>query len=158
MSVDIFKSLVRISPLIKKDILVYIFFILPLLSCADVVDPPCLDSPKGEEISLKKSQTISYCKENISISFVDVLNDSRCPSNVTCIWAGFVQVKLDIQGISGESTIELATEPNSYGISSQVDFEGLSIKLVDVSPYPAINVKINPDEFRAILLIEKVGS
>lgn len=67
-------------------------------------------------------------------------------------------MKLDIQGVNGESTIELATEPNSYGISNQTEFEGISIKLVDVTPYPAINVKINPDEFRAILLIEKVGS
>ena len=141
-----------------KKFLVYILFILPLVSCAENNDPVCLNSPQGEEISIKKSQTISYCKENISISFLEVVNDSRCPSDVTCVWAGFVEVKLDIQGINDGFIINLATGPNPNGIASQVEFEDISIKLVDVIPYPATNVKINPNEIRTILIVEKSGA
>ncbi len=56
-------------------------------SFAQESSPPKL----GEEFELAVHQTAQITDENISITFQEVLEDSRCPVDVTCIWAGLAK-------------------------------------------------------------------
>ncbi|WP_075351810.1 hypothetical protein [Algoriphagus marinus] len=133
-----------------------LFSILLFFSCAE--DPACIDNKIGEEISIQVFDTAAYCSENLSITFNAYPNDSRCPSDVTCIWAGFVEVELLINQKGKESMLKLSTEPNVSGLPVQNKVGDYSIKLIDVTPYPATNVRIDPNQFRVVLLVEKASS
>jgi hypothetical protein len=134
-------------------------FLVPFLlffSCAE--DPECVDAAIGEEISIQVFDTVSYCNQDLSLTFNAYPNDSRCPSDVTCIWAGFVEVELLINQKGKESVLKLSTEPNASGLPVQAKVGEYNIKLIDVIPYPAINVRIDPNQFRVVLVVEKTSS
>ena len=57
-----------------------------------------------------------------------------------------------------ESNLKLSTDPNVSGIPVQATVGEYSIKLIDVMPYPATNIRINPNQFKVILLVEKASS
>lgn len=50
----------------------------------------------GESFWLGMGESAHVKGEELSLRFQDVLNDSRCPPNVQCIWAGEVQLTLDV--------------------------------------------------------------
>lgn len=79
---------------------------------------------------------------NISLTGWAVTEDSRCPSDVQCIQAGRVKVALRMFSSSGTSTIS-EIEPGN-----QVAFEGVNIKLEEVSPYPVSTRKTADGEYR----------
>lgn len=74
-------------------------------------------------------------------------NDSRCPSDAVCVWAGDAAVALDVSGADGvgnrTDTLYLRRQPTgvTYGL--------YRIDLVDVQPYP---VSTKPDAARVVTL------
>ncbi len=64
---------------------------------------------------------------NVTVSPTEVVSDSRCPSDVVCIWAGTVEVRatLATQVAHGEQVLTLG-EPKEFG-----DYK---ITLIGVSP------------------------
>ncbi len=64
---------------------------------------------------------------NVTVSPQKVVSDSRCPSDVTCVWAGTVEVKtiLSTQVAHGEHVLTLG-EPQVFG-----DY---TVTLVEVTP------------------------
>lgn len=133
--------------------LLSIFF---LFSCAE--EPICMDRELGEQITIQVFDTATYCDENLSITFNDYPNESRCPTDVTCVWAGFVEVELLINENGKESILKLSSEPNVSGIPVEAKVGDYNIKLIDVTPYPATNIRIDPNQFKVILLVEKASS
>ena len=87
----------------------------------------------------------------MKVRFVAVTEDSRCPRDATCIWAGEVKVQLEIQ--------------QSSQVASQVEIlEGGStvagvyrVTLVRVEPQPVSTARIAPQDYRATLKIDKAG-
>lgn len=76
--------------------------------------------------------------DDLSIAFESVTEDSRCPCEAQCIWAGEIGVKIKME--TNETTLtKLFTlegfEGDSGGIF-ETDFEGYHVKLKDVLPYP----------------------
>jgi hypothetical protein len=65
-----------------------------------------------------------------------VTEDSRCPSDVTCIQAGRATIGLNI----GSVTAELE-------IGQTIEVGGFSITLVDVLPYPISTYKTQDNEY-----------
>lgn len=139
-----------------KTAMIFLFCSILFFSCTEVSD--CLDTSIGEEITIQVFDTATYCNENLSITFNSYPNESRCPSDVTCVWAGFVEVELLINEKGKESILKLSTEPNVSGIPVQAKVGNYSIKLIDVTPYPATNIRIDPNQFKVILLVEKASS
>ncbi|MGA8852993.1 MAG: hypothetical protein WB492_02335 [Christiangramia sp.] len=83
---------------------------------------------------------------NKSMKFKEVVSDSRCPKNVTCVWAGEVKVLVEFfeNGVyKGDKII------SNSGISIAEFFEAekLDIMGFSVSPYPVTARKIKPEEY-----------
>ena len=55
-----------------------------------------------------------------------MVNDSRCPANAQCVWAGEVRVGLVLQAKGETSRFELATMTASKAIAQGYQFELLS--------------------------------
>jgi hypothetical protein len=92
-----------------------------------------------------------YHSSDNSLNFtITEINDSRCPSDVVCIWAGKVDVKIKVESpVAG--TITLSTYDNP------VDTVGnYSFKIIDVSPYPISTKTIKLEDYVVLLSIEKL--
>ena len=50
----------------------------------------------GEQFQLKVNQIAILKSDNIEIKFLNVTNDSRCPSDVTCVWEGEVKISVNV--------------------------------------------------------------
>ncbi len=87
--------------------------------------------------------------ENKSIQFKKVISDSRCPKDVTCIWAGEAKVVIAVLE-NGKITEEKIVTLNGQ---SKIDlsFLGLkdvfSLKALDLIPYPVSTRKIKDSEY-----------
>jgi len=108
----------------------------------------------GQEFSLRIGQTAQIENEPLAIRFNGVAGDSRCPRNVTCVWAG--EVKCDVtvtyQGISSNITL---TQPGLTEPPSET-YKGYKL-IFSVQPYPETPKQISTSEYRLILTVEKVS-
>jgi len=86
-----------------------------------------------------------------SVRFVGVIEDSRCPRDTTCIWAGEVKVEIEFLERSKVS------KQMELKLGESADAAGLHVTLVDVEPQPASNVRISAQGYRATMVVEKVG-
>jgi len=89
-----------------------------------------------------------YHSADNSLKFkITEINDSRCPSDVVCIWAGKADVKIEVESpVTG--TIVLSTYDNP------VDTVGnFSFKIIDVLPYPISTKAIQLEDYNVTLKI-----
>ena len=101
----------------------------------------------------------TYHIQDVQITFSDVLSDSRCPEDVTCVWAGEVAVLVDItrDNVLLEQK-KLVFEP---GKTSDKDFGILfsskyaSVKALAVMPSLSSNKKTEKEAYYLQLEITK---
>ena len=107
----------------------------------------------GEEFSLRIGQTASITKENLEIRFAEVVEDSRCPRNVICVWAG--RVSCIVQLTNSDSCYKMVlTEPGlaeQYAKETYKDYQFA----FHVEPYPEAGRNIAEKEYRLLLVIGK---
>ena len=109
-----------------KKYLIYISLITVLVlisSCAQVQDKDTKDTIidasfgaistyLGAEFELKVNQEAVINSENIRIKFLEILEDSRCPRDVQCIWAGQIKILINIMKNNQDmGNFELAINP-----------------------------------------------
>lgn len=101
----------------------------------------------NEEFEMTLGEEVRIGREGIQVEFVDVLEDSRCPSDVTCVWAGNgkVQIRFD------RNNIQL----NTYLEPQEVSIENVNIQLVSLEPYPEEPRQFEKEEYKVRLLITK---
>ena len=115
-------------------------------------------SIKGTQFQLKVNQTISSLESNsIKVKFLNVTADSRCPSDVTCIWQGEVKIVVNIiKNNQALSDFSLTSRAGDKDLATQV-FDGYSIQVVKVEPYPTSGKKISLSDYVATFVISKSG-
>ena len=73
-------------------------FVLLILAACSSTTGPAPSAPLNQDVRIKYGETILFA--NYPVTFVEV-EDSRCPSTVTCAWAGDAAVSLRAESISG---------------------------------------------------------
>jgi hypothetical protein len=108
----------------------------------------------GHEFKLTPGQQASLKGTKLRITFMNVKDDSRCPKDVTCVWAGNAAVRVWVTNGRGGKTLTVNTGKSST-LSDEAEFKGYKIKLVELSPYPDSKHKIAPSDYTATLLVSK---
>jgi hypothetical protein len=107
------------------------------------------------QVQLKINQTAFIEPNHLKVSLVKVFADSRCPSNVACIWAGQVSVQVNISKNDIDlGMLDLVSSSNPSP-SSIKTVAGYSIRVVEVNPEPKQNQRNNPSDYTVILVISK---
>lgn len=92
----------------------------------------CTSSP-SEPVSADGTRTLRFgatvTVAGKPISFTDI-TESRCPKDVTCVWAGDAAVRLESAGEA------LVLHTNGSAGPSEGKLAGLTITLVEVKPEP----------------------
>jgi hypothetical protein len=107
----------------------------------------------GDEVSLSTGQTAAFKGEPLKIKFIDVASDSRCPTGVTCIWAGEVKCDVEITNVEGVEPQTLVQSGGSSGFAS-LNYKEYRIDF-DVQPYPAAGKEIAGGDYRLKLKVTK---
>jgi hypothetical protein len=135
--------------------------VLCLLAFAAIVltAPGCgrSDYPRvrlNEEFSLSVGQRASIEGEGLEVRFNEVIEDSRCPRGVTCIWAGRASCALELAH-KGPSYRIVLTEPGLTDEYAKETYEGYEL-VFHVTPYPEAGTQIAKDAYRLHLIISKL--
>ncbi|MDD5321662.1 MAG: hypothetical protein PHD43_13825 [Methylococcales bacterium] len=108
-----------------------------------------------KEFSLGIGQTVSIEGEKLVIKFKAVLEDSRCPVNVVCVWAGNGKVEFEILDIDGQNkTVILNTEEEPRGTT----LKGHKLTLISLNPPRIDGVSISPGDYSVTLRVERKSS
>ena len=90
------------------------------------------------------------------IKFKKVVSDSRCPKNVTCVWAGEVKILIEFYE-DGKLKGEKIVAGSNNSISEFFKNEEIEISQLNVYPYPETSSKILPEEYSvSIQISEKI--
>lgn len=90
--------------------------------------------------------------DDYEIIFSEVLEDSRCPIDVTCIWEGCASIKLDVKNEKKIQEIILAT-----GERTTAYFDSYEISMVNILPYPISTKTVSTEEYSAIISISNIS-
>jgi hypothetical protein len=117
---------------------------LVLKGCTPHPTEASLDS----DFVLAIGQSVHLAGTSTTVTFEAVPQDSRCPTNVQCVWAGNAEVRLRIA--TGNSRVETSlntgVEPRSASAA------GVQIELVEVTPAPVAGSPAIPaGDYRARL-------
>jgi len=98
------------------------------------------------EATLALGETAVF--EGLTVTPLQVVEDSRCPIDVQCIQAGTVRVQVEI--VSG-----MGTSTDTIALGSHVTTEAQRITLTDVSPGRRSTADIASGDYRITLKVEK---
>jgi hypothetical protein len=107
----------------------------------------------NDTIELSYKKCVYEPEDQFYICLDSVLNDSRCPTGVMCIWEGNAEVKLKFEKVN-ENPVYFNLNTNLRFTRDTV-IDGYSISLIDLSPYPEIGVKHSPTLYKASLIIKR---
>lgn len=112
-----------------------------------------IDERSDSLAALPTEVTLQYGQDRrvdgmLRLSFSDVLEDSRCPVDVTCVWAGNAKVQVGI-GLGTGPTHPL--ELNSTLEPRAVDWNAVRVTLLAVTPEP-VSTESSPLEAYAVRL------
>ena len=107
-----------------------------------------------ETLVLKAGQQKRSKLSGLTVKFVSVTEDSRCPVGTNCVWAGNAKISVRVSKNGHTRTVDLNTNVRD----NAVIVEGYSIKLIRLTPEPRSNVRINRNGYQATLEMEKLTS
>jgi len=111
-----------------------------------------VNAQTAQQVSVRVKTQKSVMRDRLRIKFTAV-EDSRCPADTNCIWAGNAKVTIQVTNRRGKTqTFDLNTNLDA----KSVEFDGYEITLGDVTPYPRSNVRLDPNGYTARLTVRKL--
>lgn len=110
-----------------------------------------LDTP----FRLKIGQTGIIKGEDIEIKLLNVTEDSRCPSDVECIWAGRATVSVNVIRSGRDGGSFNLTLGSPYEALASKSLDGYSLRLDKLEPYPISRQRIELSDYVATLIMQK---
>lgn len=115
----------------------------------------------GEIIYFNEGENKFLKKYEMNVTFKGISEDSRCPKGVNCMWAGVAVAKVEVMGLATRPvTLNLASTDNkSRNYNTSAEFNGYTISLSDVNPYPeaAEGTKALSGKYKIGIVIKKAG-
>lgn len=117
-----------------------------LPGCSD--DPGQPSSGNAAELTLALGGSSTVPGTGIQVTFTEVLEDSRCPVDVTCFHAGNGQVLITAQAGEEDSRLVLNTTQGAR----TAEFGGRRFELVALAPEPDTR-RAPPPDYHATLRV-----
>jgi len=110
-----------------------------LLACS-ATRSQSVEASLGEEATLAIGATARWSPD-LSVRFVAVTEDSRCPTDITCVWAGQLKIQLAIS-VDGKTSTHALVE------SEHAVIDAYRITFVSGAPAAMAERKIAPGDYR----------
>jgi hypothetical protein len=123
-----------------------LFCLLLAAGCSSA--SPVRPTPVDASIVLAPGQTARVA-DDLSVGFVGVIGDSRCPADAICISAGEAIVRIDVAASTGQAQRDLRTG------GAPVLLGGVRLELLELAPYPLASRPTEPGDYRATLRVTR---
>jgi hypothetical protein len=131
---------------------------LALMSC-HIDEPARADVPAfnlNEPFTLAGGQEGLIASEKLRLGFAEVLEDSRCPTQVECFWTGQARIAVSVYPEASSSTkVEFNTNPAPGQTVEVAQVGPYSIELKSLDPYPQTPDAIAFEDYRATLVVRR---
>ncbi len=108
----------------------------------------------AQKINVLVGKQKKATRSKITVKFVSLIEDSRCPDDANCIHAGNARIKVTVskpgsRPITFEANTNLGEKGNIY--------EGYAIYLTNLTPIPSANVRINRNAYTATFSVSRLS-
>ncbi len=103
-------------------------------------------------VRLRAGQSARSPADRILITFDSVVEDSRCPQGVRCVWEGNAGIALSLKAPGGSAVVVLNT---STRFESRVSRLGFTIRLLEVSPLPEAEAPVAPADYMVTIEVTR---
>ena len=132
--------------------------VLALLGCqSQVAQADPIEAGVDQQFVLHGGQEVTIRGADLRLRFTDVLEDSRCPTEVECFWTGQARIAVEAESGQGAPTnLEFNTNPAPGQGKLTNDVGGYTVEFTSLDPYPK-----TPDDspgltdYSATLLVRK---
>ena len=105
----------------------------------------------GEAFDIKVGQKASIFSQQLTLKFLSVSEDSRCPQGTICMWEGNGKVNIEVTATGQTSyVVELNT---AMSLESEATYLNYTIALLDLRPYPSAESTIQQSEYIATVRV-----
>jgi hypothetical protein len=108
----------------------------------------------GENFDLRIGETITIEGEPLTVSFDRVVEDSRCPTNATCVWAGTAVVQIGLrvsESVRGTLNLQTLSDTAREGV-----FQKYRLRLIQLAPAPADSAPVPPEQYVLTLMVRRL--
>jgi hypothetical protein len=129
--------------------LVLLLLIVTLVACRSAGAPSPHVASLNQEIQLAPREQAVFAQPRLNVEFVRVVEDSRCPSDATCVWAGEVKVQLSTRLDTAEA------QQHEIVAGQHATVGEFRLVVVQVQPERISTREISPEEYRVTLRVEQ---
>jgi hypothetical protein len=110
-----------------------------------------------QQFTLNGGQEAVIVGQNLRLRFTDVLEDSRCPSEVECFWTGQARIAVLVTPAgSSPTTVDFNTNPAPAQNVQTAQVDRYTISLKSLDPHPRTpDDPISFEDYRATLLVHR---
>lgn len=106
-----------------------------------VLSASCSSTPRtapelAQEFLLPLHETAAVKDTPLRIRFAEVSEDSRCPSNVVCVWQGNGRIRLEVVANGAQESVLLNTVGGGGQFPQEATAFGYRFRLLELAPYP----------------------
>jgi hypothetical protein len=114
----------------------------------------------NDAFALAGGQDAVIAGEGLRIHFDEVLEDSRCPAQVECVWTGQARIAVSVQPLEGPpKTLAFNTNPASGQNAQTATVGKYVIELLSLEPYPQTPEEAIPlEDYNATMEVAKSAS
>jgi len=124
-------------------------------SASNPVDETAITT--GEEFNLALGEKILVPSEDLTLQFLGVPVDDRCPTQVECEYTGQAIVEIKVGKVNTDSVLlEFNTNPHPDINRQSLTELGYLFELVRLDPYPEhSDYPIQSEDYRAVMVVRK---
>jgi hypothetical protein len=105
----------------------------------------------GKPFEMKPGDAVTL--DGLRITFDGVSNDSRCPANAVCAWAGDAATSFTLE--KPPAAARQRTLHTSGRYERQAAYDAFLVRLEKLEPYPKEGATIETSDYRATLLVTR---
>lgn len=122
----------------------------PSTSAPDTTSPST--AALGSRFTLAPGIPVRLDDGRLTLRLVEVPSDSRCPVDVTCVWAGEATVVLTATVANADTRLELHSPANATPGASVADYQ---VRLHALHPEPRSKQPVAQSEYRVDLIVTR---
>ena len=111
-----------------------------------------VEAQTGQQQKVQIHKQKRFSRSNLTVKFVSLIEDSRCPVGTNCIWAGNAKIKIEVSKGRNKETFEVNTNLGPKGAT----YNGYQIELVALTPVPKEKIRINKNGYVATFAVSRL--
>ncbi|MCH8825828.1 MAG: hypothetical protein IIB16_02635 [Chloroflexi bacterium] len=92
------------------------------------------------------------------LKFQEVTEDSRCPANVVCVWAGQAKVQIAVSYEGQDPALRELVLDSTGASNNSISLGDYQVQLVALNPYPGTPAGIDPSDYVATFSVSGKSS